>query len=84
MPPLGPLASVVDLDALWKIVLIALAGGVGVTTVFGVGVLRGEALEQARSEGRTSAVVVNGAVVALCALVCLAAIVAGIVAMTHK
>ncbi|WP_026912702.1 hypothetical protein [Patulibacter minatonensis] len=81
---IAPLAQVVDLDALWKIVLIALGGGVGVTAIFGFGVLRGEALEQARTEGRSTAVLVNGALVALCGAVCLAAIVFGVIAMTHK
>jgi hypothetical protein len=79
-----PLASVVDLDALWKIALIALCGGVGVTAVFGFGVLRLEALESAREEGQGGGVLANGLVVALCAAVCVAAIVVGVVAMTHK
>ncbi|MEV4420258.1 hypothetical protein AB0L40_09830 [Patulibacter sp. NPDC049589] len=79
-----PLASVVDLDALWKIALIALCGGVGVTAVFGIGVLHAEALDAARGDGRTGAVLLNGAVVVACGLVCLAAIVVGVLAMTHK
>jgi len=78
------LGSVVDLDAIWKIVLIAFCGGVGVTAIFGVGVLRAEALEEAREHGRTGAAILNGAVVAACAAVCLAAIVVGVLAMTHK
>jgi hypothetical protein len=81
MPVLG---SVVDLDALWKILLIALCGGVGVTAVFGFGVLRLEALESAREHDDRGAVLVNGAAVAACAAVCLAAIVFGVLAMTHK
>lgn len=78
------LASVVDFAALWKIALAALCGGVGVTAIFGVGVLRGEAVERARERGDGAAVVVNGAIVAACGLVCVAAVVVGVVAMTHK
>ncbi|MGX6449338.1 hypothetical protein ACVU7I_14920 [Patulibacter sp. S7RM1-6] len=78
------LAEIVDLDALWKIALAALCGGVGVTAVFGIGVLRGEALLAARRRGGGGAVAVNGLVVAACAVVCVAAIVAGVLAMTHK
>ncbi len=81
---MSPLASVVDLDALWKIVLIALGGGVGVTAIFGFGVLRLETLDQARADGRTATALVAGATVALCAVVCLAAVVFGVLAMTHK
>jgi hypothetical protein len=78
------LASVVDLAALWKIALAALCGGVGVTAIFGVGVLRGEAAGRARERGDTAAAALNGLIVAACALVCVAAIVVGVVAMTHK
>jgi hypothetical protein len=82
MSPL--LASVVDLAALWKIALAALCGGAGVTAIFGVGVLRGEAIGRARERGDSAAVARNGVVVAGCALVCVAAIVVGVVAMMHK
>jgi hypothetical protein len=79
-----PLASVIDFDALWKIVLIALCGGVGVTAVFGVGVIRSEALFQARERGDQGAVLLNGTAVVACGLICLAAVVVGVLAMTHK
>lgn len=78
------LASVVDFAALWKIALAALCGGVGVTAIFGVGVLRAEAAERARERGQGAAVAVNAAVVVACTLVCVAAIVVGVVAMVHK
>ena len=68
----------VDLDALWKILLAALIAGVGLTAVFGEGVA---AFERAR---RGSAVAANGLVVALVAAVCLTALAAGLLAMTHK
>ena len=68
----------VDVDALWKILLAALLVGVGLTALFGEGVA---ALERTR---RGSAVAANALIVALAAAVCLAALAAGFVAMTHK
>jgi hypothetical protein len=68
----------VDLDALWKILLAALLAGVGLTALFGEGVA---ALDRAR---RGSAVAANAVLVALAAAVCLAALAAGLLAMTHK
>jgi Flp pilus assembly protein TadG len=41
-------------------------------------------IEQARREGRSGAAAVDYAVVALAALVCVAALVVGFLAMTHK
>jgi hypothetical protein len=68
----------IDLDALWKILVAALVVGVGLTALFGEGVA---ALERAR---RGSAVAGNALVVALVAAACLAALAAGLMAMTHK
>jgi hypothetical protein len=68
----------IDLDALWKILVVALVIGVGLTALFGEGVA---ALERAR---RGSAVAGNAVVVALVAAACLAALAAGLIAMTHK
>jgi hypothetical protein len=77
-------ATIVDLAALWKIALAALCGGVGVTAIFGFGILRGEAAEEARERGDGGAVALNGAIVVACGVVCLAAIVFGVLAMMHK
>ena len=54
------------------------------TAIFGFGILRGEAAEQARERGDGGAVALNGVVVAACGLVCVAAIVFGVLAMMHK
>jgi hypothetical protein len=72
----------IDWSALLKILLVALCGGVGVTAIFGFGVLRLEAFDDARSQGRGGAA--NLVVVGLCGAVCLAAVVIGILAMMHK
>jgi len=77
-------AAIVDWHALWKIALVAFVGGVGVTALYGFLVMRAEALERARERGETATVAANGLVVGVCAAVCLAALVLGFIAMTHK
>ena len=64
--------------------LVALGAGVGLTALFGEGVVSLERLAEARRTGRTGAILLNGATVAIAGLVCVAALVAGFVAMTHK
>ena len=78
------LATVVDFGALWKVLLIVLFVGVGLTAIYGQGIVSLERLGEARRAGHTGAVVLNGLVVGIVALVCLAALVAGFIAMTHK
>lgn len=75
-------AGLVDWDALWKIVLIALCGGVGVTAIFGVAVIRLEAYDVAREQHRSGAT--DLAIAGLCGAVCVAAVVAGLLAVLSK
>jgi hypothetical protein len=77
-------ATVVDLDALWKIMLVVLLAGVGLTGLYGVGIVSLERLTAARREGHAAAVVLHALTVAVAALACVAALVLGFVAMTHK
>ena len=56
----------------------------GITALYGEGVRSLERFAEARRAGRTGAVVLNGVTVALTALVCAGALVAGFIAMTHK
>jgi hypothetical protein len=77
------LATIVDLDAMWKILVAAFAVGVGVTAVFGQGALAASRLAEARRE-RRAALLADGLLVGLAAVVCLAAIVIGFLAMMHK
>jgi hypothetical protein len=72
------LATIVDFAALWKILLAALAVGVGLTAMFGEGVA---ALSRMRA-GHSA--VANSLVLAVAGLACAAALVAGFIAMTHK
>ena len=78
------LATIVDLDAIWKILLAAFAVGVGVTAIFGQGALAATRIATARRERRGGGVVADGLVVAFAAAVCVAAIVIGFIAMMHK
>jgi Flp pilus assembly protein TadG len=57
---------------------------IGVTAIFGRGAMAFARTERARREGRSGAAALDYAVVALAALVCVAAIVVGFLAMTHK
>jgi len=78
------LATIIDIDAIWKLLLAAFAVGVGVTAIFGEGALAAERLKDARQDRRTGDVLVNGLVVALAGLACVGALVIGLIAMTHK
>jgi hypothetical protein len=77
-------ATIVDLHALWKILLAALLVGVGVTALFGQGALAAERIAGERAEGRPAALARDGLVVLAAAAVCIAALVAGVIAMTQK
>jgi hypothetical protein len=74
------LATIIDFDALWKILLAALFVGVGLTALFGEGI--GALTRVRRHDGSASAV--DGAMVGLTGPACVAALVVGVWAMTQK
>jgi hypothetical protein len=78
------LATIVDTGAVLKILLAALIVGVAVTAIYGQGAQATARLARARREGHAGEVVGNALVVGVAALVCLAALVFGFIAMTHK
>jgi len=78
------IATIVDWAALWKIFVVVLIVGVGITSLFGEGLISLDRFERARRDGKTGAVVLNSVTIGLTALVFVAALVAGFVAMTHK
>jgi hypothetical protein len=78
------LATIVDIDAIWKILLAAFAVGVGMTAVFGEGALAAARITAARRNGRPAETAANALVVVLTGILCVAAIVVGFVAMLHK
>ena len=77
------LATIVDIAAIWKILLAAFAVGVGVTAIFGQGAIAAARISVARREGR-SVPLGDGVVIALAAVVCVAMLVVGFIAMLHK
>ena len=77
------LASLVDTDALLKVVLYSFVGAVGVTTVFSVGIVGLARFDDRRRSERGGGI--GWAVLAfVCALVVTAAVVEAIVVMTNK
>jgi NADH:ubiquinone oxidoreductase subunit 6 (subunit J) len=70
----------VNWDALGKIILVGLIGGVGVVLVFGVGLLALERFEGAKSIVKKGA---TGLVVAVSGGLCVAAVIFGIYAMAN-
>ena len=77
---------IIDWTAIWKIVLVALAGGVGIVVVFGF-LLLGLKFAAAPEGGGTqseSAKISGYALSAVCGLIVLGVIVLGIYAMTQK
>jgi hypothetical protein len=77
-------ATIVDIDAIWKILLAAFAVGVGVTAIFGEAALAAARITAARRNGRPAETAADALVVVLAAIICVAAIVVGFVAMLHK
>jgi hypothetical protein len=75
-------AAIVDFTTLGKTVLYSFVAGIGIAAVFGGGVSSAAGLVEAMRTGRAAAVVGWGALVLLCAAAALAAIAAGIYAMT--
>jgi hypothetical protein len=76
-------SSLIDLDALWKIVVAGFVGGAGVVVAFGFVLLGRSRYEQARhgdALNRATAILMASAGGAVCA----AALIVGFLAMTKK
>jgi len=71
----------INWSALWKIVVAALIGGVGVVVVFGFLLLGVKIANNAKGGGREWA---GYALAGVCGLICVGAIVVGIYAMAEK
>jgi hypothetical protein len=78
------LATVVDWDALLKVVLFSLGGTVGVAAVFSLGIAGATGFAESRRDGRAGAAVGFGLLALIAMGVCVAAVVFGIVVMTSK
>lgn len=77
-------AQVVKWSALGNEALIALIGGVGVVVAYGFVVIGSTRMGIARREGHGGAAIGHLALAVVGGLICVAAIVLGIIAMTHK
>jgi hypothetical protein len=78
------IATIVDWDALLKVVVASLVAGIGVTTTFSLAILGATRLTDARRDERRRDVVVFSAVGGACLALTLAAVIVGIVVMTSK
>ena len=81
---MGPLASIVDTDALLEMLWTASLAGIGVTAVFGVAIVGATRAVEASRSGRTLDAALFAVVGAVAVAVVGAAIVFGIVVMTQK
>jgi hypothetical protein len=77
-------ATIVQTDVLWKLIVAALAAGIGITAVFAVAIYGSTRFLDFRREGRDAAAWAFGAVAALAVGVFAAAVAFGIVVMTNK
>jgi hypothetical protein len=81
VPPIG---SVVDVDALVEVVWVSFVAGIGVTAAWAAAILGSNRWVDLSRRGRTGEAVLFGLVAMAGFAVVLAAVVFGIVVMTHK
>ena len=77
------IAVIVDIEDLGKVVVASLVAGVGVTTVFALAIHGAVRFVDARRDGRPLESWGYGALTALSLLVCLIAVVLGIIVMSN-
>ncbi len=77
-------ATVVDWKALGKVIAGSLVLGIGVTAAFSIAILGATRSTEARREGGSAAAVMFAVLAVLALAACAAAVVLGIVVMTHK
>ena len=78
------LASVIEWEALLKVILASLAATVGVTLAFSLAIVGATGLAESRRDGRRAAGVAFTVLAALGLLACAAAVVFGITLMVTK
>ena len=81
---MSPLASIVDGHALLQVVWVGAVTGLGVTVAFGFAILGMSRASELGRHGRSGAALLYGALGAVALAVVAAAVVYGIVVMTHK
>lgn len=78
------IASIVDTTTIGKVILYSLVSGVGIVVIFGLGVSSASAVLDALRQRRTIASAAWGLVTVACVAATLAAVVLGVVVMSHK
>lgn len=78
------IATLVNLEALWKIAAVGFGVGAGAVVVWSTLLIGVTRAGEARDRGATLALAGYGGLIAVCGLVFAAALVAGFIAMTHK
>jgi hypothetical protein len=78
------LASIVDGHALLQVIWVGAAAGIGVPAAFGVALLGVTRASDFSRDGRTAEAVLYGALGLVAFAVVVAAVVFGVVVMTHK
>ena len=78
------LATLIEWDALLKVVWAALAGTVGVTLAFSLAIVGGTGVAESRRNGRPVAAVAFGVLGVVALLICVGAGVLGITLMIQK
>lgn len=78
------LATIIDWDALGKVILYSFAAAVGLTTVFSFGIVGLTHFDEARRGARGGSGAGWAALAALCGLIVAGAVVEAIVVMTSK
>jgi hypothetical protein len=78
------LGSVVDWEALGKVVVAAFVAGIGVTIVFATAIYGATRFADMRRDGRDGGAIAFGVFTAVALGACAAAVVLGIIVMTQK
>jgi uncharacterized membrane protein len=78
------LASLVDTDALFKVILYSLVAGVGMTAIFSFGIVGLTRFDEARRGGRGGSGAGYAVLAGLCSLIVIVVVIEAIVIMTRK
>ncbi len=78
------LATLIEWDALLKVIWMSLVATIGITMVFSFAIVGAAGFSESRRDGRRGAAVAFAVLAAVALTVCIAAVVFGLVVMTSK
>ena len=84
MSGVAPIGSIVDVDALLQVLWVSFVAGIGVTAAWAAAILGSTRWVDLSRHGRTAEAILFGLVALVGFAVVLAAVVFGIVVMSHK